>query len=85
MFLKFFDTKDSVSFFLCFKNILITFNDNVHVVISNVYNAFMGILWFFFYCEDKKHYMNIYKYEHLIKWILLDVRVQKIFKVVNLN
>lgn len=85
MFLKFFDIKDSVSFFFCFKNILIIFNDNVYVVISNVYNVFMGILWFFFYCEDKKYYMNIYKYEYFIKWILLDVRVWKIFKVVNFN
>lgn len=47
MFLKFFDIKDSVSFFFCFKNILIIFNDNVYVVISNVYNVFMGILIFF--------------------------------------
>lgn len=65
MFLKFFDIKDSVSFFFCFKNILIIFNDNVYVVISNVYNVFMGILWFFFF---------IVKIRNII-WIFINMNI----------
>lgn len=64
MFPKFFDTKDSVSFFLCINQILITFNDNEHVV---MYIKHLWESYDFFFCEDKKHYMNIYKSEHLIK------------------